>query len=94
MLVQFESDNCVFPKQSEQFGEMGPNKEIIPTRETKLYKEDKIGLKVLDEKEKMHLVNYPGGHLQFGDVQILEDFIPFLFNEQDGVAPNNNRQAG
>jgi len=51
--------------------------------DTKVYKEDLIGLKYLNEAGKLFLKEVPGAHhLVFNDKWILEEFIPFLFDKQ------------
>jgi|TARA_B110000285_G_C14756191_1_gene437456 hypothetical protein len=52
-------------------------------KDTKVYKEDTIGLKTLDDQGKMYLREVPNAdHIQFGDKQILNEFIPFLFEKE------------
>lgn len=52
---------------------------------TKLYKDDLIGLKTLNEAGKVFFKEVPGAtHLVFNDEWILEEFIPFLFEKGYG----------
>jgi len=48
-LLQFGQDTTVFPKESEHFQEYNQSGQIVPFEETKLYTEDRIGLKTLDQ---------------------------------------------
>lgn len=67
VLFQFTKDTVVVPKISEWFGYYPPgtvNKEI-PMEETQIYKEDWIGLKILNEKGKIHRLESPFQHMQF-----------------------------
>jgi len=67
--VKFQNDTIVYPKESEWFGTYNVgNKEITLMKDTKVYKEDTIGLKTLDEQGKMYLREVPNAnHIQFGD---------------------------
>ena len=75
-----EADAIVFPKQSEHFGEMGPNGPI-EGKQTKLYTEDWIGLKTIDEQHKVWWTTFPGGHTSFDSNQVQNNFIPFLYRK-------------
>ena len=81
MFVQFQNDTTVLPKESEHFQEMGVDGEVVSFYETDLYKEDWIGLRTLFEQRKVQLrMVYNADHLQFDDEEIINEFIPFLFN--------------
>lgn len=41
-------------------------RKVIPLREQPLYEQDWIGLKALDKKKRLHLVDCPGQHMQLG----------------------------
>ena len=48
-LVKFQNDTVIYPKDSTWFGTYNVgNKNITHMRDTKVYKEDLIGLKTLD----------------------------------------------
>jgi len=66
VLVQFQNDTMIDPKESSSFGffEPGQGKKILPMRETRLYQEDWIGLKQLDQSGKLVEYRVPGDHLQ------------------------------
>jgi len=53
MLVLFEQDSIVYPNISEHFGEIDAHKNILSMNQTRLYNEDWIGLKSLDDQEKV-----------------------------------------
>jgi len=49
-LVKFQNDTIVYPKESEWFGTYNVgNTEITAMKDTKVYKEDTVGLKTLDD---------------------------------------------
>lgn len=66
-MVKFIQDSIVEPIESEAFGfyELGQAKNVQSMRETQLYKQDFIGLKILDQSERLHIIDVAGNHLQF-----------------------------
>ncbi|XP_054283554.1 palmitoyl-protein thioesterase 1-like [Macrosteles quadrilineatus] len=67
VLVKFTRDEKVVPLDSSWFGfyTNGQDEEITQMTESQLYKEDWIGLKELDEKGRLHLLERAGRHLEF-----------------------------
>lgn len=67
VLVKFRDDEMVVPRDSSLFGfyEPGQKERIIPLSQSRLYKEDRIGLKQLHEGGKLHLIEVAGRHLQY-----------------------------
>ena len=49
LMVKFMHDPIIYPKESSWFGEMNENGEIKPMEETKIFKENKFGLKTLKD---------------------------------------------
>ena len=80
-LLMFLNDTIVYPMESEHFGEMNSKGEHIEMRNTPLYQEDWIGVKTLDDQNKVYQYEYFGDHLRFNDTQILNDFVPFLYKK-------------
>ena len=79
MLVMFEKDTMVDPKESEWFWSLDVNdKKVIPLEEDNFYKNDELGLKTLNEANKVKFVKVDGDHLQFSDDDTANTFIPFL----------------
>uniref|UniRef100_A0A1I7XIK0 Palmitoyl-protein thioesterase 1 n=1 Tax=Heterorhabditis bacteriophora TaxID=37862 RepID=A0A1I7XIK0_HETBA len=75
VLIKFLRDQLVIPKESSWFGYYKENDldTILPINETRLYKEywektplfkDLIGLRKLDETNRLHFVAVDGQHLQ------------------------------
>jgi len=66
IMVKFESDTIVDPIESEHFGffEYGDLKKIVKLEDSRLYKEDRLGLRKLDETKRLIRINLPGDHLQ------------------------------
>ncbi|THH30417.1 hypothetical protein EUX98_g3784 [Antrodiella citrinella] len=73
VLVMFSLDETVVPKESSWFGSYAPPhpngtildpKVIIPMRMQEVYKEDRIGLRTLDERGDVLLETCEGTHMQ------------------------------
>ncbi|GMR58459.1 hypothetical protein PMAYCL1PPCAC_28654 [Pristionchus mayeri] len=80
VLVKFESDHMVVPKESEWFGYYAPNdvSTIFSFNETRLYKEDRIGLKTLHDSDRLHFISWPGEHLRINLDEFDEDLMQFF----------------
>jgi len=80
VLVEFLKDTMVFPHQSEQFGFYAENdiSKIIPLRESQLYINDSLGLKIMDQQSRIKFLESDTDHLQFTDQWFIENIIPFL----------------
>ncbi|KAF7259794.1 hypothetical protein EG68_02891 [Paragonimus skrjabini miyazakii] len=67
VLVKFMDDTVLKPSQSEWFGFYVPmtTEKFQTLRETKLYREDRLGLKQLDETNRLHFLQVDGDHLHF-----------------------------
>lgn len=83
VLVMFEQDNVLIPKETAWFGYYpdGAFKPVMPPQETRLYTEDWIGLKTLDESGRVHYVNVSGGHLGISRDDMKTYMVPFLKDE-------------
>ncbi|KAF9888140.1 Palmitoyl-protein thioesterase 1 [Aspergillus nanangensis] len=67
-MFMFKDDTLVHPKESVWFAEVNATSgEVVPLRERDLYKEDWLGLKVLDEQGKLDFETVPGGHMELSD---------------------------
>ena len=79
MLVKFESDSVIYPKESAWFQSLDKDGEtVLPLNATHFYTEDYIGVRALNEAGKIQFVALPGDHLQFDSYDIQDTFIPFL----------------
>ncbi|KAA3460279.1 palmitoyl-protein thioesterase 1 isoform X2 [Gossypium australe] len=83
VLIMFEHDTVLIPKETSWFGYYpnGAFKPVIRPQETKLYSEDWIGLKTLDDAGKVHYVNVSGGHLGISKEDMKKHVVPFLKDE-------------
>ncbi|KAL3171592.1 hypothetical protein MRX96_013787 [Rhipicephalus microplus] len=77
VLVMFENDTVVDPKATSWFGYYAEHddKTIVPLQNQKIYTEDWIGLKELDQSGRLHLLSTLGDHLQFKEEWFTENII-------------------
>ncbi|KAJ8713596.1 hypothetical protein PYW07_013966 [Mythimna separata] len=83
VLVKFDNDSIVQPRETEWFGfyEPGQSKKLLPLQETTLYKEDRLGLKKMEKDGKLVLISKEGDHLRFSDKWFIDNIIkPYLLN--------------
>lgn len=84
VLIMFEQDTVLVPKETSWFGYFpdGAFNPILPAQETKLYTEDWIGLKTLDEAGKVKFINVTGGHLEISESDMKKYIVPYLEDEE------------
>ncbi|KAI5721697.1 hypothetical protein M8J77_024371 [Diaphorina citri] len=77
VLVKFTEDTIVQPKDSEWFGFYAPGQAstVLPLQKTKLYIEDRIGLKSLYESKRLDFLSSPGDHLIFTKDWFIKNII-------------------
>ncbi|KAK8658221.1 hypothetical protein V6N13_036432 [Hibiscus sabdariffa] len=90
VLIMFEHDTVLIPKETSWFGFYpdGAFKPVIRPQDTKLYTEDWIGLKALDDAGKVHYINVSGGHLGISNEDMKKHVVPFLKDQasmSDGI---------
>lgn len=78
MLVQFDKDSMIYPKETAQFASLDSSDKLIPMEQQPIYTQDSFGLKTLNEAGKVKVVALPGDHLQFSQTDISNTFVPFL----------------
>nr|XP_034572780.1 palmitoyl-protein thioesterase 1 isoform X3 [Setaria viridis] len=80
VLLQFEDDAVLIPRETAWFGYYpdGAFNPVLPPQETKLYTEDWIGLKTLDEAGRVKFVSVPGGHLRISRSDMKKYIVPYL----------------
>ncbi len=79
MAIGFNDDTMIQPKNTSTFGFFKDNeyKTYSPMEEQKIYKEDRIGLKKLENEQKLFRCSVPGDHLQLGyeyTILLVKDF--------------------
>lgn len=97
ILIMFEHDTILIPKETSWFGyySNGAFDLILPAQETKLYTEDWIGLKTLDEAGKVQFISVAGNHLQISRSDMKKYVVPYLEDEASRqpiiVKPSSHR---
>ncbi|XP_004511713.1 uncharacterized protein [Cicer arietinum] len=83
VLIMFEQDTVLIPKETSWFGYYpdGYFKPILPPQETKLYTEDWIGLRTLDEAGRVHFVSIEGKHLGISETDMKKHVVPYLIDQ-------------
>ncbi|WOG95539.1 hypothetical protein DCAR_0414863 [Daucus carota subsp. sativus] len=76
----FEQDQTLIPRETSWFGhyEDGSWNKILPVQQTKLYTEDRIGLRTLDKAGKVKFINVTGDHLQISFSDLQKHVFPYL----------------
>ncbi|KAF8356989.1 hypothetical protein PRIPAC_91984 [Pristionchus pacificus] len=80
VLVMLDQDITVIPRESSWFG-FYKEKDIdviVPYNESKLYTEDRIGLRTLDETGRLHFYTMKGRHMTY-DWDVLKQLIDLYF---------------
>lgn len=80
VMVKFLRDTMVDPVDSEWFGfyKLGQAKEMETLQESPIYKEDRLGLAVMDKAGKLVFLSTDGDHLQFTDEWFNQNLLPYL----------------
>lgn len=84
VLILFEEDSIVQPKETEWFGFYAPGqaKKLMTLQESALYIKDRLGLKRMDKDKKLVFLSSPGDHLRFGEKWFIDNVInPYLKDE-------------
>ncbi|XP_012262178.2 palmitoyl-protein thioesterase 1 [Athalia rosae] len=77
VLIKFENDTMVQPRETEWFGfyKPGQSVELQSLQESTIYTEDRLGLRAMDEAGKIDFLSIQADHLQFTDVWLIENVI-------------------
>ncbi|XP_008437041.1 uncharacterized protein LOC103482587 isoform X2 [Cucumis melo] len=83
VLIMFEDDTVLVPKETSWFGYYpdGEFEPILPPQQTKLYIEDWIGLRSLDEGGRVKFIKVAGGHLGISYSDAKKYIVPYLEEE-------------
>jgi palmitoyl-protein thioesterase len=77
VLVWSPRDDVVNPPESGRFSFFDPDFQVIPIEETLLYKEDRLGVKYLNEQTRFHIYQTNCTHVQHRD--------PICFSQLDPI---------
>lgn len=80
ILIMFEHDTVIIPKETSWFGYYpdGAFTPVLPPQQTKLYIEDWIGLRTLDEAGRVKFISVPGNHLGISRDDMKKYIVPYL----------------
>ncbi|KAI3727438.1 hypothetical protein L6452_16051 [Arctium lappa] len=85
VLIMFEQDTVLIPKETAWFGYFpyGKFSPVLTPQQTKLYIEDWIGLKTLDDAGRVKFINVSGNHLGISENDMKKHVIPYLKESAD-----------
>lgn len=87
VMVVFEDDTTVIPKESGWFAEVNRTSgTVTPLRERRIYREDWIGLKELDEKHALVFESMKGDHMELDD-EVLSSLFEKYFGPEKLFPP-------
>ncbi|KAJ7944713.1 palmitoyl-protein thioesterase 1-like [Quillaja saponaria] len=88
VLIMFQHDNVLIPKETAWFGYYpdGSFTPVLPPQKTKLYTEDWIGLRTLDEAGRVKYISVAGNHLGISKTDMMEYVAPYL--KDDALTKN------
>ncbi|KAI3504286.1 hypothetical protein L1887_32844 [Cichorium endivia] len=84
VLIMNDQDSILIPKETAWFGYFpdGAWEPLLLAQETRLYIEDWIGLRTLDEAGRVKFVKVAGEHLSLEDDDIKKYILPYLVDEK------------
>ncbi|XP_022159497.1 palmitoyl-protein thioesterase 1-like isoform X2 [Momordica charantia] len=86
VLIMSDDDTVLIPKETSWFGYYPDgelkSKSILPAQQTKLYIEDWIGLRSLDEAGRVKFIKVAGGHLGISNSDMKKYIVPYLVDLQ------------
>ena len=81
VMYMFEEDTVVIPKQSAWFGGYNETEEKeVKLKDRKIYKEDWLGLRWLDERGRLHFERTGGKHMQLDEEVLVHAFKKWFGN--------------
>ncbi|XP_053983596.1 lysosomal thioesterase PPT2 homolog [Hylaeus volcanicus] len=81
ILIGGSEDGVITPWQSSHFGYFDANETVIDMRDRSIYTDDSIGLKTLDESDRLTLITVPNiPHIEWHkNISIVDNFLlPYL----------------
>lgn len=85
VMFMFGDDTTVIPKESAFFSEFNATTGVVTKLQDRpIYKEDWLGLKVLDEQKKLDFLITEGGHMQLSDKLLKDTFKKYFTRRAEG----------
>ncbi|KAF3448289.1 hypothetical protein FNV43_RR09002 [Rhamnella rubrinervis] len=93
VLIMSDHDAVLIPRETSWFGYYpdGAFNPILPPQQTKLYSEDWIGLRTLDEAGKVKFISVAGGHLGISEEDMKKYIVPYLINNNPSKNANKKK---
>lgn len=87
ILIKFEQDEMIVPKETAWFSFYNEKGDLIPLRQQEWYKKNSIGIKTLDENGKIEFVSLAGSHMKFTQAELKEILNTYVYE----YSLNSNR---
>ena len=85
VMFMFGDDTTVIPKESAFFSEFNATTGVVTKLQDRpIYKEDWLGLRVLDEQKKLDFLITEGGHMQLSDKLLKDTFKKYFIRRAEG----------
>lgn len=79
VLVKYENDQSVIPNESTFFGYWDINQTPINLEDSRMYQEDRLGLKLMNDKGQLVFLTCPdSAHLEMIEPWFYENVIPYF----------------
>jgi palmitoyl-protein thioesterase len=78
VLIKFSEDTMIIPRETAWFQFYDENRNVMKLEDTEFYQKDFIGLKQLNEENKIKFVELEGNHLNFDYEDIDKYMLPAL----------------
>ncbi|KAJ2857507.1 hypothetical protein J3B02_000945 [Coemansia erecta] len=88
VLVKFSDDGLIYPAESAWFGFVDSEGNETRLYDSLMYIEDWIGLRSLDESNRLDFVTLPGKHMSIGEENLREIVIKYFASGSDGSGGN------
>ena len=78
VMIWSPNDEIIYPSESGKFSFLDKDMNIIPIEETELYKEDTLGLKYLDDEERLHIYETNCSHVDHRNPECFDQLYEIL----------------
>jgi palmitoyl-protein thioesterase len=80
VLIKFDQDDMVFPKESAWFQKYKEKDQVEDLKESLFYQEDFLGLRTLNESERVQFITFRGKHQEMHQDEIDDYLMPAILN--------------
>lgn len=94
VMYVFEEDKTVIPKESGWFSEVNTtSQKVTKLQDRSIYIEDWLGLKWLDERERLEFRTLEGGHMQLSDELLIDTFKRYFTPRANDAEQDSSSDA-